>query len=153
MSNENEQDDWEVEEALKRLRIAGPSRELDRRVAGLFRPRWRMWIGPVAGFAAGIAATVAVAWMVPRNSNGQFEMGEIRNAALPAVAAPKPRPALLIEDQQVRSVVDGDVDGHPVRIERSQPHMVVLEKGDDGALMRADVALPEQTFVRPVVSN
>ena len=155
MSDDKEQVDWAVEELLKGLPLAAPSRELDGRVAGLFRPRWRMWMGPIAGFSAGVAATVAVVLMIPRQSKGTMNIGEIRNAneARPAMAAPKPRPALLIEDQRVYLVQDGEVDGHPVRLEQTQPHLVFLQKTDNGGLMRADVALPEQTFVRAVQAN
>jgi hypothetical protein len=155
MIDDKEKEDWEVEELLKGLRLAGPSGELDGRVAGLFRPGWWMWVGPVAGFAAGVAATVAVVLMVPRQSKGTMNIGEIRNAseARPAMAAPKPRPAVLIEDPRVSTLGEVDVDGHPARLEYQQPHLIILEKADNGSLVRTDMALPAKAVIRTVLSD
>jgi hypothetical protein len=154
MNDQRDPGDWEVEEMLKQLPIAVPSKRLDARIGELFRPRWKMWIGPIAGFSAGVAATLAVVFMIPHSSKGTTDIGTIHNtgAVQPAAVAPKARPTLLIENQQVRTL-DGNVDGHPMRLEYRQPHLIFLQKQENGSLVRTDMALPVQTVMRMVLSN
>ena len=63
---------------------------------------------------------------------------------------PDQTPGLLIEDHQTRTVADGDVQGTPVRLERSQSRLVLLQKTETGALRRTQIELPAETTVRSI---
>ena len=151
MNDEKENPDWQLEELLRQVSLPAPSSSLDRRIAKLFHPRWSIVVGPLAGFGAGIAATIAAFILVP-SLRAHTPLPQTTPIERPA-AALAPRPALLIRDDQVHALADGIIDGHQVRIERTVPHWVVLRKTETGALWRADVDLPPQISVRTVQSN
>jgi hypothetical protein len=149
--NENEPqagDELELETMLREVRLARPSAGLDRRVENIFRPRWRMFIGPLSGFAAGILVTFGVfryAPLAPAHPAPVYPSPVPISSKSPS--HPPPAPALLIESRRVEALGNGEVNGLPVRLERSQSRLVVWRKTPTG-IWRAELELPKQMIVR-----
>ena len=144
MSENDQQDDWDLEDLLKQVPLASPPVELDRRIARLFRPGARWWTGALAGLAAGIAVTAGVFLYRPHGAATSVK------PVVHAIDQPPPRPAYIIENRTVRSLGDGEINGLQVRLERSQSRIVVWQKTESGAVLRAEIALPEKTTVHTV---
>jgi hypothetical protein len=146
MSEHEPSENWDLEDLLKQIPVTQPSRELDRRVARLFHASAWRWIGPLSGLAAGVAITSAVFLHRPRPAgNPHVPASVVQNAS-----DPPPQPAYIIEDRQVRSLGDAEIDGLQVRLEQSQSRIVVWQRTENGGLVRAEIAMPEKTTVRAV---
>ena len=150
-------DDLELESLLRNVALAQPTRRLDQRVEAVLRPRWRMFIGPLSGFAAGILMTLAVfrfaPWAaahpaLPPQQTGAMPIAGPAHSDVPSAPAPVPVRAMMIASRNVATLGDGEVNGLPVRLEQTQSRLVLFHPTTDGGMWRAVVEMPRITTVR-----
>jgi hypothetical protein len=154
--HDSQRDDPELETLLRNVQLSQPSRRLDGRIRALLRPRWRIFVGPLSGFAAGVLVTVAVfRFAVPLGGHPvkPIEPAQADRSQVPDAPQPAPVRAMLIESRDVTTLGAGEVNGLPIRMEQSRARLVLFRPTADGGLWRAEVELPKETIVRNVHFN
>jgi hypothetical protein len=146
--------DPDLETMLRSVQLAQPTGELDRRISALFRPRWRMLIAPLSGFAAGVLMTIAVFHRATPAGGHTAPAANSSGSAVAQIAdtPTKPQPirmrAMLIENHDIATLGDGEVNGLPIRFEQSRSQLVLFQPTTGGGMWRAVVDMPPQRTVR-----
>jgi hypothetical protein len=138
---------------LSDTQLAEPPSRLDRRIDGLTIGRFRKFVGPAWGFAAGVLLTIGIWRIVPGGA------GPTRVAPIPVPVAraspasakqPVATPALEIwaTPSQTVDEIHGEVRGMPVRLQRTRSALIVQEtRGSQRTL----VEVPESMKLRQTI--
>jgi hypothetical protein len=142
-----------IQAMLSDIRLAEPPSRLDRRLDGLMNGRFRKFVGPAWGFAAGVLLTIGI-WPFLPGGAGPAKVAPMpvsvsrispaptkQSAATPAVEI-WARPASTVDE------IHGQVHGMPVRLERTRYGFVVQETRGDQRIL---VELPESVRVRQMM--
>jgi|GEM_PF-4082351 len=155
----NDDDRPELEDLLKQVSLPESSAKLDRRMDALLMPRSpRNWIGPLAGFAAGVAFTTMV--LPALSAKGTLPEGSAlrRTAAIPVSTFPTqsaptaPAAPVLAEPREVVDYVDGEINGVPVRLQRTRSELDLWQRDHSSEVDHAQVTLTDITTLQPVES-